>query len=100
MSMSLQMLQMKSAPKCAVDLHSFDFQAKDSWTCTAEGQNDGIAFKIIGVGDTPAAAVDECHAKWLKLTDRMPELIGALPAPTDYQNADHMVEPIDDDIPF
>ena len=81
----------------------------DKWLVEVEGTTDGMSFKAEGSGSTLEEATNECHRRWLRFVDKLPELQGALPppegqAPTDYQDADHMVRPskpgFDDDIPF
>lgn len=99
-----QLLQMKSTPKGQVHLMSTPYSSGDTaWTCFAEGEHDGTAYKITGQGPTPPAAAQAAWERWVKLTDAVPEFLGALPppSPSDYQDAEHMVTPpTDDDIPF
>jgi hypothetical protein len=100
MNLSPILLQMKSAKKTTVQLHSYDFQTADTWHCSVEGQADGIAYKILGAGETPAKAVEDAHGKWLRVTGQLPELVGALPPPDPSTYVDVESTPVDDEIPF
>lgn len=101
-SLITQLLQMKSTPGGMVHLMASPYSSGDTtWTCFAEGEHDGTAYKITGNGSTPSAAAQAAWDRWIKLTNAVPEFLGALPPPEAYQDAEHMVTPFtDDDIPF
>jgi len=107
---TLKLIQMGSGPKTKVWVYKAEFGT--DWTVEVEGNNDGMAYKATGGGKTFPEAVDECHRRWSRFADQMPEIMGALPPPPadDFQEADHMIRPTksvfrqepgpDDDIPF
>lgn len=92
--MNSQFTQMASTPNHEVILSKFYFS--DTYSLTLKGMNNGIKFEITEQGDTPEEATDKVHAKWLHLTNRVPELLTALPAP----NYGTYTVVSDDELPF
>lgn len=79
--MNLKIAQMASTPNHELILAKFHFS--DTFSASLKGMNDGIAFEIKVTGATIEEAAEALYSKWLHLTDRVPELRAALPAPFD-----------------
>ena len=102
--MTMKLIQMRNINLGSVWLYKSEHSRE--WTCTAEGAYDGTAFKCQGNGETPDEAINATYAKWLRITDAVPEFVGRLPAPLaeDAHDGDSMIQPqaptTFDDIPF
>lgn len=88
--MNLKIIQLTSTPSHEFMLNKYDFS--EVYTAILRGSNNGLSFELRESAVTPEEAVDALYSKWLHLTDRVPELRAALPAPFE--------EVSDDEIPF
>lgn len=104
MNITDMLLAMNSGPKASVWLMSFEYAT--NWSCHVSGIHDDVKYEIKVEGDSMADAVNIAYSKWNRVTNRLPEFLGALPPPLadDAQEGDHFVTPAtitaDDDIPF
>lgn len=65
-----------------VELSIF-FYHWSNWSIRVEGKHDGSAFQVKGEGVSLQDAVDDAYPRWLRITNALPEFLGALPAPDD-----------------
>ena len=101
-NIAYKLTAMASIKNADVYIHKFSYS---EWMCRAEGNNDGLGYKIESKGDTVEEAVDAAFTKFLRITGAVPEITGALPPPAlpdDSIEGDHFITPsqVDDDIPF
>jgi hypothetical protein len=98
-----KLITMGQALRTSAWLMNFDHGTK--WHCHVTGEHDGTKFEIKVEDETADGAVINAWAKWVRLTDRMPEFNKALPPPAaplseDEQEGDHFMSPsVDDEIP-
>ncbi len=94
MSATLKMQTLSQTPNAQVQLIRW---GSGKWHFSWEGRVDGSSIKLSAERETIDQAVDDVHARFCRLTNAEPSLIGALPPPSDFIDADGMLT---DDIPF